>query len=705
MDNRAEELIKGGDPVLSAMKHELDQAAQGSGDFFGRLERSRDTRFCRWDGQSDDARRHGKNAFPWEGASDTRIRVSDETVNEQVMVLVAAFFRQQIQTIGIGGTNQARSSQITQLVKWMIYGQMLDHLWREVNLAANWRQDPGLAILSIEWEQETRVEMEPLDIEQLQAAAQSPEGEGLADVQEMLLDPLREEEALEMLQALSPMVNVNTGKRILRELREQGHSAVPTPTILKNRPRWVALRPFVDVFFRPQMDDLQREPWICRVEYVTETELRDRVVTMGYSEEFVTEALKHRGPALQQGASYAARYVQDPQFGRVMEDHRNDIELLHMYSKDASEHQQPALYYTVFHYGIACLRGQENLYALHQPHGYDHGQMPFVPLAREHVSRRMIDSRGVSEIAHPWQYEIKVQRDTRSDYTQIATIPPLIVPPGRGEDFPFGPGVNWPGRRGGDPQFAKVPPYNPGSIEMEKAVRGDLDRYFGKMSEIVPPALTQLHQQHMTNGFLIECRLALRQTFQLMQQFLDDTEVQRVVGVTDREFHVSREEIQGQYDFFLDFDVKELDPEFIKEKLKTMRELVLPMDRYGTFDMTVIAAWSMRAIDPQLAAMAIRSQESASEAEELDEKNALALMFSGQEAPMKVGNLNFALRLDVLQRALMSNPELQEALRSRPIFAAMVEQRVKYLRMQISQLKNAETGITGGQAVLADQVR
>ena len=52
-----------------------------------------DVRYTRWEGQTDDGRKHsehlpdGDEAFPWEGASDTRIPLADQIINDSVDVL------------------------------------------------------------------------------------------------------------------------------------------------------------------------------------------------------------------------------------------------------------------------------------------------------------------------------------------------------------------------------------------------------------------------------------------------------------------------------------------------------------------------------------------------------------------------------------------------------------------------------------------
>ena len=72
-------------------------------------------RLTRWTGQSDDGKKHSKNlsegdqAFPWEGASDTRIPLADSIINDCVDVLTTAASRATLKVAAteIGDVEQA----------------------------------------------------------------------------------------------------------------------------------------------------------------------------------------------------------------------------------------------------------------------------------------------------------------------------------------------------------------------------------------------------------------------------------------------------------------------------------------------------------------------------------------------------------------------------------------------------------------------
>ena len=72
---------------LDAIKAEFDQLCTDAGNAVNdRRAMSEDVRLCLWENQSDDGRKHDsdeKKAFPFDGASDSRIRLADGTINER----------------------------------------------------------------------------------------------------------------------------------------------------------------------------------------------------------------------------------------------------------------------------------------------------------------------------------------------------------------------------------------------------------------------------------------------------------------------------------------------------------------------------------------------------------------------------------------------------------------------------------------------
>ena len=173
----------GSEPNVGALNDELRRAATDYG-IGSRVNMVENTRYCRWEGQTDDGKKwsekqtHGKMAFPWDGASDTRIPLADEVVNGLVDVCSTAFWRSMIRVSpqNVRGIDAAVTAH--SLMDWAMNNRMYNDMTREVELLSQYLWTYGWAGAHISWQQEIGQKEQELTVEQLMAiAAQSPQGE------------------------------------------------------------------------------------------------------------------------------------------------------------------------------------------------------------------------------------------------------------------------------------------------------------------------------------------------------------------------------------------------------------------------------------------------------------------------------------------------------------------------------------------------
>jgi hypothetical protein len=712
-----EDSTSGGKPGPEDFLSEL-QTAIADGEWYGqRANRANDVRFCRWEGQSSDGRKHGaalgRPARPWENASDLRIPTADEIVNDEVRFLMSSMRRAGFQAVGIGIEDMARGQQVTQLLRWQISTQMRDQIRRELELAGQWRQHFGASVLAIEWQQELRRVPVPLTLEdvasflagpvleQAQASGQEVTEEIAAAVAQeamgRVMDELHEPAIIEVLRGMFPLASKGDARRALVAIRRGEVAELDNAEVFGGGPRWTALQIFTDIFFPVSTWDIQRARWVAHRELVTESELRDRVQTQDYDPDWVDAAIERKGASLvgNEGAWWAGQWGSGKRSisGWAQDEAKDLIEIFHFYYKTSTKGGVPQVRKCVLHPGVP------DAMAWSGPLPYDHGMFPYVVCQREFPARCILESRGVSEMADPWQQEIKAQRDARVDRTHLTTLPPVLVPSTRGAlRLEFGPGAQWPKRKGEEFEWMKIPPFDGGSIEVERAVERTIDRYFGRISENNPPDRALLYQQHLVDGWLTEIEGAASMTLKLDQQYLPDEIAVRVMG---KPMRMSRQEIQGQYDLQMVFDVRNLNAELLKEKLSLLTTLILPLDRFGTVNMAKVVQLTLGAVDPTMAEMVLQSIEDASGQQVTEEQDVLAKMVAGMETPMEPApGMNYPLRLQVLQESIQANPELQQMIQSRPVLHQMIEARVQFLSFQSQQQQNAIIGRTGAQPVL-----
>jgi hypothetical protein len=668
---------------------ELTTAATDASWYSTRRADNYDTRLAYWDGQSSDGRKWGgnyrKKIFPWEGASDARIRLADFVSNRETQLCLTATFSSRLQMLPVESTDGILQQRSESLLKWMLYTHCADDLRRELELALNFRATYGLAVMGVFWRTTSRVEIKTYNLDTLLAMLAETQDPALEAFIGSVLDPLQEDAAIELADQFAP--GAGTAANI-KKLREGGEVEVPTPYVFESRPEWCALEPFNDIVFPAATYDLQRAPWIARREMVTCEELRERIVTAGYDEDFVEKADRQKGSSLWPIITQANANRRDH---LLFEEYRDMVELWHIYSKEEDETTGATkLMCRVVHSSISDAAAKEEILE------YAHGQYPFIELPRERISRCLIEARGIPEIVGTMQQEIKSQRDYRADRASVSIMPPMRVPANRGKlDIILGPGVQIPERRANEFGWLPPPPYDQGTIEIERAVRRDVNEYFGLAGEGVDPNYAQLVTQHTVDRWLRDFKAIVTQTWQLMQQYMPPVQILRVSGGQNIPFSASREDIQGKFDLSVTFDAKQLDSELLGIKLEYITKNLVPMDNMGVIDRAGLVKFIMSTVDPNIADLIVRDPGPAAQIEADEEQLAFTKIAAGTEPPLPQEGVNYQLRAQVLQGILQSNPALQQRLQQDEIFRNMIEARMKAFAFQNQQAQNAMIGRQG----------
>jgi hypothetical protein len=670
-------------------------------------------RLHRREGQSDDYRKHaedlGEEALPFEGAADTRPPEVDKIINERVALLVESLMSGEIQAAPLGLDNAEAAARTTRLLRHLRGVSLRGELRREAKLLANYMEgdDPGVGVLKVWWRREAALELRVLSVEDVARVflelrgvelPEGGEGDGgvppefqgaLDDVVDVIHNRARDGEAMGLLEAAFPKVRRGLLRKALRDLRRVGEADLPVPFVRVNRPAVSALRYMEDVFFSPDIDDVQRARSVHEVERLSEADLRSRALSEDWGGDFV-EAVLEAGP----GAGEVTGRPWD--FPPVVYGDReadNLYEVWFSYTKASDGYGIPGVYLTVWSERVP------DYYGRHELLDYPDGEYPFVLFTREAVRRGVAHSRGVARIAGAAQHEIKVQRDCRTDYTQVSTVPPVRVRSRIGGlERVLGPMSEVVVRDPDDVSWLPPPPFPQMSVEVERATRNDVNEYFGRLVEGVAPELRQALLQDMVNAWADRWVVAWQKLTQLLQEFMDPVEIALVAGGAMR--RLTREEIRGQFEMTLTFSVQDLSPEFVMKRLDAIGR-VLAWDVGGIADRNTIMRLALRGIDPALADVALRDAGSASVAEQREEIQALVAMAQGIEPPLAKSGVNAELRLRTLVEAVNKSPVLarrlmQPASQDDEYFRELVENRQKNLSFLVEQYQvNPEIGRTG----------
>jgi hypothetical protein len=676
---------------ISEILTDIDQADADGSQYVQRKLRNWNTRYCVWPGQSEDGRKHagamGRQPWPWDGAADTRVRLADNIIRDHCAILTNAFFKSRVQIQPVESMDIDKRTAAEAVLKWLLFQHCLDDLRREVRLAAEFRETYGLAIMAVDWQQTTRTEIKRFTIEEAQMMVQESQDPNLAALLEIVMDPLQEETAAELLGQVVPELG-KVSK--VRALRDKGEVEWESPYIFESKPVWTALEAWEDVIFPIQTFSLQRAAFVARRELLNEVELRERAAVEGWDEDWVEEAVKHKG----QLKRIHLNLHRTDQF--LFEQLRDLIEIWHVFRKE-NDPKTDAIRVTrsVISYHIP------DKAAVHELLPYAHGMYPFVEMPRERSTRPLLESRGIPELVQTAQEEIKIQRDYRADRASISILPPVRVPANRGKfDLVLGPGVQVPERRPGEIGWMDPPRPDAGSIEVENATRFDVNNYFGRMADGVPPQMSMIHTQEMIDSYLLDMKLCVIQTMALAQQYMTPEEVSRVTGNASLAFSASPQDIRGRFDITAEFDARLLDSEALGAKLDYLAKVLVPLDSFGVIDRAGLVKYMFQAVDPNMASMLVQDIGAATQQEIEDEQGAFAKIAAGTEPPMKEGGQNAQVRLQTLQQIIQSNPAVSQRYQQDEIFRRMLDARMQAFNFQLQQSQNAVIGRVGAQPAL-----
>jgi hypothetical protein len=672
---------------------ELGRIEAAASEVRTRRERAADLRYCRWEGQSLDGRKHAddlgvarEDVGPFEGAPDLKVRIADEIINEQVAVLGASVRRATIQAMPGDSGDSETAARASLLLRYLRDVKLADRLGDEVELSAQMLlgDDPGLAVIGVFWRQVDaleQVDYSVLDVAQLAVeqmgvpvrdpAAQQQVQQLVGEISKLLTSPGMEEMAEKLGAAVFPDMGRVELRRALKELREAGKGAFRTRYAAANEPVVVALRPWEDVFFDLETSDITR----CSVVYVREVltgiELAAKVESEGYDKAVAQEVLgKLAGKSFMvDGAGADPLSVREDDARRGVGEH--DYELMHAYRWILnSDTWLPELWCTVF------AMGHREAPLKHAPYRCPHAGGPFVAISRERLSRGLLESRGIPACVDSEQLEVKTQRDSRAAATMLATIPPMKKNFRRmGARLTLAPGAEIEVSKADDFEWLTPPPFPNGSVEVEGAILGAVNNYFGRDARGENP-LAQLRLQAVAERFLAGWQQVFARVLAYAQAYMSPVDVAQVVGAM-QPVVLTREQIRGAKDVRLKFDVADLNVQDLTQKLKVIYEFILRLDKDGTVDTVPIVKWAMGALDPHLAEVAVNDQQVAMRKEREAAKEALKDLMLGLEPDR---GANFELRLQVVQEYLQTSQVFQQQFLQNELFRKGVQQHMEHLQ-------------------------
>lgn len=661
------------------------------------VEENQDTRYCIWPGQSADQRKHAvkkgdTQPFPWDGASDLRVPVVDEIINHDVAQMLVALSSANIRAVAVEGGDLGKAAVVSNFMRWLMLSQMKE-LPRESEILANYINERGIGVLGVFWEQRVQKTQQPISLAEIEAT--NP------DVAIAIRENLFTEELTGLI-ATQFNVSAKKAKRMLKDLRDTGTTTVPYVVQQVNRPVVRAYAVGEDIFFPANTQDFQSARAVFRRQYLSAEAAREKVISDGWESDYVEQAIAKcmaaDGTGTDADLSFERR---DEIVANKIERNRGLIEFVWAYQRLSDEDGVPGIYCTVFcpsmHEDKEATAGS---YAKHELLGYRHGLYPFVVFNREHLSRLLLDTRGVPETNKGFQDAIKTEYDARRDNASLATVPPVRHPVGRAPGR-LGPGTMIAERRPQEYGYMEIPPPPQASVEIQARIEQMTRKYNGRPTADDAQNEWQTKTKKHITAWLTSWSHVMTMLLDLYLQYGPDEEWFRVIGAgTQNAEKFTKSEFSGKYDLYVSYDVLNQDPETFQAKLKAMGEIAQQFDRNGQVDYGKLLIRAFEMIDPVLAEDVIVPTDVAAKKEVTETQGDISRMWSGVDLDVPQQGINPQLRLQVIQQWTQGAPDnpavdVQARLAQDPALQKRLQRYTEQLQFQITQRENALIGKIG----------
>ena len=477
------------EPNVETLRNAYSETLIDLEGYFDLCRNSYDDRRNDWAGKSRDHRKHGADAFPWEGAADMEAHTIDERITRLVSLFMSALNRANVRAFPVEAGDIARSVVVSGFLKWMVSSGYIPRFKKEMELGANYLLERGMLLTYVGWHREDRRFLQELSLEQI--AQNSPE------LAQAIVAGLADGEVTALIQAAFEGISTARAKKALKDLKKTGIAELPVVRRQIDAPEVKTLAPDGDFFFPSYVTDPQRAPYCFWRTYYTPQELENKVVTDDWDKDFVDYVIGHyRGVSIDV-TNREENLSRNSTLNNSAYESNDLIELVYGYQRlidreDGSE----GIYCTVFHKDFSGNDLAPGYAKFELLNGYE--DYPVVVTKLSEDSKRLYDTPTIPDILRGIQNQIKVERDSRIDRNSIATLPPILHPVGQAPTD-WGPGRMIPYRRKGDLDFAPAPSLNSGSIEIEQTMEDQADRLCGLDEK---SQISQIRQQFLVDKFL-----------------------------------------------------------------------------------------------------------------------------------------------------------------------------------------------------------
>lgn len=654
-------------PDVDALASAYENCLIDLEEYFETCLRAYDDRRNQWDGKTDDLRKQGANAFPWQGASDMEVNVIGERIDAFVAILDQALQRSHIKAFPTSMASMPRAAVVSAFLKWM-RSSYIPGFREQMELGANYLLEKGLMVSYVGWKREKRTFRQVVTLEQINQL--SP------DLAQLIAAGTDDETVITDILKAFPDVSDKRAKRAIKELRQRGITEIPISRTSVDCPVVEACAPDGEVFLPAYTSDPQRAPYVFWRTFLTAQELEKKVANDGWDEDWVENAIVNlRG----KDSMYLDGEKQKNVSRIPLTDDNDLVMVVYGYQRLIDEEDgSEGIYCTVFNPSAEGYAKHELL------NGYD--DYPFIFTRLSTNQKRLYETMSFADILRGAQLQIKTERDSRIDRASLATLPPLMHPAGR-PPGDYGPGRRIPYRRLGELAWGPTPPMDSGSVEIEASMVEQANRSVGL--DIESP-LAMVRQQFIINKFLEHVRDVLSMAWKLFQRMGPDEVFFQVTGNPNPQV-MTKGSADDNFSITVAFDSQNTDPETAETQLKNMVSLV-QLDRNGRIDVDKLLEFTAASINPMFADYVLQPAEEAQDKVQKKVTDDLAKIYSGIEVPAQPNGAQLALQM---VQAYVQQPDIMQRAQQDEAFGQRLQKYASAYQFQLQQAQNAEIGKLG----------
>ncbi len=658
------------EPDLGILTMGYQDALTNNDPFFTSCAVSYDDRNNLWPGKTWDMRKHGPNAFPWEGGSDNEVNVVGQAIDTFVSLLIQAMVRSHVRAIPTSSSSAPRASVVSGFLKYM-QSTYIPGFKKQMKLGVNHLLEKSIMVSYVGWKREKRSRLQIMTLDEIRAVPKI--GQELA---EMILAG----DADDILaQGIMDQFDTTLGraKKAIRQLRKNGEAELPISVMSIDEPEVESLSPDGDVLFPSWTMNPQDAPYIFIRKLMTAQMIEKKVESEGWDRDWADYVIANLGG---QDAEILTNERGNYGYRRIINDNKQLFLVLYTYQRLIDEIDgAEGIYCTVFNprYTVG--------YAKHElVNGQD--DYPIVVTRLNEKEKCLYDATPMTRNLRGPQMQIKTEVDSRTDRASQAVLPELMHPAGR-PPTDRGPGRMIPYRRLGELQYGPTPPYDPGSKEIEITMRQQADRAVGLDME---SPLATVRQQDVMDTFLGHVAAVLDMAWKLYQRMGPDEVFYQVSGDPTGKV-MQKGSPEDNYSIVVSFDANNNDPEAADKKVEKMISLAT-LDRNGRLNMDRLIEMAAFTIDPVLGDHVLQSSQESADKMLRDVTDDLTKIFAGIAVPARPNGAQAALGII---GQYISQPNIQARMQADEKFAEDIKNYGGQYQFEIQQAENAQIGKIG----------